>query len=197
MDFYELTQNLPIDDLRTLVKVRSYMAARVQPIINKHWIEDTFPIDLVPDFQYLDIIGKSPLLTGLITMEMGRVDPSIATFYTIQNGLVIGSINALGTEEQKKKWLPSLQKFEKIGCFALTEPDVGSGILDMKTTAEWKSQRGCYSLNGQKKWIGNATWCDISIVWARNIISDKVEAYIIDNKSEGFRVDKIKDKSSF
>ena len=194
-DFYQLCDTLSVDDLLVLGKVYKFMQYTVAPIINKHWIADTFPFEILPYFKELDIIGKSQLLTGLITMEMGRVDPSIATFYTIQNGLVIGSINALGTEEQKKKWLPPLSRFEKIGCFALTEPEVGSGILDMKTTAEWEPQWGCYSLNGQKKWIGNATWADISIIWAIDVDDNKIKGFIVDNKTAArFDIEKIKDK---
>src|SRR6187551_3449145 len=192
MDFYQLCDTLSVEDLLILGKVYKFMQYTVAPIINKHWMADTFPFEILPYFKELDIIGKSQLLTGLITMEMGRVDPSIATFYTIQNGLVIGTIEKMGTEEQKKKWLPSLKNFEKIGCFALTEPDVGSGILGMETTAEEYTIG--WILNGQKKWVGNATWCDISIVWARDVLDGQIKGFIVENSTQGFSVEKIEDK---
>ena len=193
MDFYYIKDRLTQEESYILDDVRLFMLEKVAPIINKHWLEDSFPIHLIPDFRNLDIIGKSPLLTGLITMEMGRIDPSIATFYTIQNGLVIGTIRTMGSEEQKKKWLPPLSRFETIGCFALTEPLVGSGILDMRTEA--KQLGDVWVLNGQKKWVGNATWADISIVWAASRDHEQIQGFIVENKyTHGFSVNKIKDK---
>jgi len=164
----------------------------VQPVINNHWIQDKFPKWIVSNLRELDIIDKSPLLTGLITMEMARVDPSIATFYTIQNGLVIGTIEKMGTEEQKKKWLPLLKRFETIGCFALTEPDVGSGINDMNTTVDRVGHR--LIIEGQKKWVGNATWADISIVWTKIKHTTQIIGFIVENKTHGFKVEKIENK---
>ena len=192
-DFFELYTFLPYDEyIPTLRRVRQFMDERVAPIINDYWIKDEFPIHLVPSMHYLDITGKNPLLTGLITMEMARVDPSIATFYTIQNGLVIGTIEKMGTEEQKKKWLPSLKRFETIGCFALTEPDVGSGINDMRTTA--RKAILTWTLDGYKKWVGNATWADISIIWAKDKDDGHIKGFIVENDSDGFKVEKIENK---
>ena len=71
--------------------------------------------------------GGSPLLFGFVAMEMARVDASIATFFGVHNGLAMGSIYLGGSEEQKQKWLPPMARLEKIGCFGLTEPLVGSG----------------------------------------------------------------------
>ena len=182
-DFYHIYANLDIKDAQILGRVHAFMKLEVEPMINEYWLKDKFPTDLMFYFRALNITDKSPLLTGLITMEMGRIDPSIATFYTIQNGLVIGTIEKMGTEEQKKKWLPSLKRFETIGCFAMTEPDVGSAAFDMKTTA---IQLGdVWILNGQKKWIGNATWADIAIVWTNG-----GKGFIV----EDFKVEKIENK---
>src|SRR5436189_6440859 len=101
-------------------------------------------------------------------MEFARVGPSFATFFGVHVGLAMGSIYIDGSEEQKQKWLPPMARFEKIGCFGLTEPLVGSGTSGgMLTTA--KREGDTWVLNGQKRWIGNATWCDISIIWARNV----------------------------
>lgn len=191
-DFYQLYDNLSQDDKRTLLKVRTFMENDVAPVINDYWIEDEFPFGLLRYFKELDITGKDNLLTGFITMELARVDPSIATFYGCHSSLAMRSISELGTAEQKKKWLPAMKRFKKIGCFALTEPDIGSGIRDMKTTAVYEPQWNSYVLNGQKKWIGNSTWCDISIIWAKE--DDKIKGFIVENKTKGFTVEKIKDK---
>ena len=106
------------------------------PIINKYWIEDSFPFELLPAIKELNVgglgmqgygcRGGSVLLFGLIPMEMSRVDCSIATFFGVHNGLAMGSIYLGGSEEQKQTWLPPMARMEKIGCFGLTEPLVGS-----------------------------------------------------------------------
>jgi alkylation response protein AidB-like acyl-CoA dehydrogenase len=107
--------------------------------------------------------GGSRLLGGLVAMELARTDASFATFFGVHSGLAMNSIYLNGTEEQKQKWLPPMARGEKIGCFALTEPLVGSGAGGgLLTTA--KREGDTWVLNGQKRWIGNAPWCDISIV---------------------------------
>ena len=131
---------------------------------------------------------------GLAAMEMSRVDSSIATFFGVHNGLAMGSIYAAGSEEQKQKWLPPMARFEKIGCFGLTEPLVGSGASGgLMTTA--KREGDTWVLNGQKKWIGNSPWCDISIIWARDVADNQVKGFIVENKTTpGFSVEKIQNK---
>ena len=127
-------------------------------------------------------------------MEMSRVDSSIATFFGVQNGLAMGSIYFAGSEEQKQKWLPPMARFEKIGCFGLTEPLVGSGASGGLTTTA-KREGDTWVLNGQKRWIGNSPWCDISVIWARDVADNQVKAFIVENKTTpGFSVEKIQNK---
>ena len=131
---------------------------------------------------------------GLAAMEMSRVDSSIATFFGVHNGLAMGSIYAAGSEEQKQKWLPPMARFEKIGCFGLTEPLVGSGASGGLTTTA-KREGDTWVLNGQKKWIGNSPWCDVSIIWARDVADNQVKGFIVENKTTpGFSVEKIQNK---
>jgi len=130
----------------------------------------------------------------LVAMEMSRFDSSIATFFGVHNGLAMGSIYLGGSEDQRKRWLPSMARFEKIGCFGLTEPLVGSGASGGLTTTA-KREGDTWVLNGQKKWIGNSPWCDISIIWARDLADNQVKAFVIENKTTpGFKVDKIQNK---
>jgi glutaryl-CoA dehydrogenase len=203
-DFYELAETLPAEELAVLKQVRAFMESKVAPIINKYWDEDSFPFELLPAFKELNIgglamkgygcRGGSALLFGLVAMEMSRTDSSIATFFGVHNGLAMGSIYATGSEEQKKKWLPPMARFEKIGCFGLTEPLVGSGAAGgLLTTA--KREGDTWVLNGQKKWIGNSTWCDVSVIWARDVADNQVKAFIVENKTTpGFSVEKIHGK---
>src|SRR5437870_4687418 len=97
-DFYELADTLNAEELALLKQVRAFMETKVAPIINKYWIEDSFPFELLPAFKELNIgglgmqgygcRGGSALLFGLAAMEMSRVDSSIATFFGVHNGLI-------------------------------------------------------------------------------------------------------------
>jgi len=203
-DFYEFAADLPAEEQELVKKVREYMETKVQPIINKYWVEDSFPFELLPSFKELGIAGLgmhgygcpggSPLLVGLVAMTMARTDTSFCTFYGVHSGLAMNSIYLNGTEEQKQKWLPPMARMEKIGCFGLTEPLVGSGTGGGLTTTA-KRDGDTWILNGQKRWIGNATWCDISIIWARDVDDNQVKGFIVENKTTpGFSVEKIQNK---
>ena len=203
-DFYQLAETLPAEELAVVKQIRAFMETKVAPIITKYWVEDQFPFELLPAFKELNIggvgmkgygcRGGSALLFGLIAMEMSKYDASIATFFGVHNGLAMGSIYLTGSEEQKQKWLPPMARFEKIGCFGLTEPLVGSGASGgLLTTA--KREGDTWILNGQKKWIGNSPWCDVSIIWARDVADNQVKGFIVENKTTpGFSVEKIRNK---
>ena len=203
-DFYELVETLPAEDLVVVKQVRSFMETKVQPIITKYWVEDAFPFEILPAVKELNIggvglegygcKGGGGLLAGLIAMEMGRIDASIATFFGVHSGLAMSSIYYGGSEEQKQKWLPPMARMEKIGCFGLTEPLTGSGASGGLTTTA-KREGDTWIINGQKKWIGNAPWCDISIIWARDLADNQVKGFIVENKTTpGFTVEKIQNK---
>jgi glutaryl-CoA dehydrogenase len=126
-------------------------------------------------------------------MEIARIDCSMATFFGVHSGLAMGSIFLCGSEEQKKKWLPPMARLEKIGSFGLTEPLVGSGTArGLMTTA--RREGDTWILNGQKKWIGNSTFGDLTIIWARDVADSQVKGFIVENKSPGFKVEKIQHK---
>ena len=203
-DFYELAETLPAEELTVLKQVRAFMEKNVAPILTKYWVEDAFPFEIIPAIKELNIggvgiqgygcRGGSPLLVGLLAMELARFDASIATFVGVHTGLAMGSIYLGGSEEQKQKWLPPMARWEKIGCFGLTEPLVGSGASGGLTTTA-KRDGDTWIINGQKKWIGNSPWCDISVIWARDLADNQVKAFIIEKKATpGFTVEKIQNK---
>src|SRR5246127_1259249 len=203
-DFYQLVELLTPEEKALVTKVRTYMGAKVQPVINKYWSDDAFPFELLPSFKELGLgglgfegygcAGGSQKLFGFVAMEIARVDASFCTFWGVHSGLAMGSIYLDGSEEQKQKWLPQMARFEKIGCFGLTEPLVGSGTSGGLTTTA-KREGDTWILNGQKKWIGNSPWCDISIIWARDLADNQVKAFIVENKTTpGFTVEKIQNK---
>jgi glutaryl-CoA dehydrogenase len=202
-DFYQVTESLNDSERAILQKVRTFMESTVAPVINRYWLEDSFPFDLVPGFRDLQVVGMgyqgygcaggSTLLAGFVAMEIARVDCSFATFFGVHSGLAMGSIFLCGSEEQKQKWLPPMARLEKIGAFGLTEPLVGSGTSGgLLTTARREGET--WILNGQKKWIGNATWGDVTIIWARDVADSQVKGFIVENKTPGFKAEKIQHK---
>jgi alkylation response protein AidB-like acyl-CoA dehydrogenase len=203
-DFYHFKQTLSADEQALIGRVRDFMQIKVAPVINKYWAEDAFPFELLPEFAKLNICGVgyhgygcpggSTKLDGFIAMEIARTDSSMSTFYGVHSGLAMGSIFLGGSEEQKQKWLPPMARMEKIGCFGLTEPLVGSGAGGgLMTTA--KREGDTWILNRQKRWIGNAPWCDVSIIWARDVDDNQVKGFIVENKTTpGFSVEKIQNK---
>ena len=203
-DFYNLIEMLSEEEKRKVQEVRTFMRTKVAPIVNKNWAEASFPFEVIPGFRDLNIAGVglngygaaggSTLLTGFIAMEIAKVDSSMCTFWGVHGGLAMGSIYLCGSEEQKQKWLPRMGKMELIGAFALTEPLVGSGTGGGLTTTA-KREGDTWVLNGQKKWIGNATWCDITVVWARDVDDNQVKGFIVENKNTpGFKTEKIEGK---
>ena len=205
-DFYEVYETLDPEELAKVKRLRAFLEAKVAPIITKYWVEDAFPFELLPGMKELGIggagmhgygcAGGSSKLLGFLTMELARVDPSFCTFFGVHDGLAMGSIYIDGSEEQKQKWLPPMARFEKIGCFGLTEPLVGSGASGGLTTTA-KREGDTWVLNGEKRWIGNAPWCDVSIIWARDLTDNQVKGFIVENKTTaGFSVEKIQNKIS-
>lgn len=202
-DFYSLGQTLAPDDHEVLQRVRDFMETEIRPIANDYWNRAKFPMEIIPKMAALNISGltyhgygcpgKSALLEGFVAMEMARVDASISTFFGVHSGLAMGSIYLCGSEEQKQEWLPRMQRMELIGAFGLTEPEVGSAVAGGLTTTcrrvgdEW-------TINGQKKWIGNATFSDITIIWARDLDDQQVKGFIVRKDNPGFKAEKLEDK---
>jgi glutaryl-CoA dehydrogenase len=202
-DFYDLHQLLNPEERAIQLEVREFMNKEIRPIVNSFWLKDEFPHQIIPEFAKLNVCGltfegygcpgKSSLLEGFLAMEMARVDCSISTFFGVQSGLAMGSIYYCGSEEQKQKWLPRMQKMELIGAFGLTEPEVGSGVAG-GLTCTCKRNGDVWILNGQKKWIGNATFADVTIIWARDLDDGNVKGFIVQKDAPGFKAEKIKGK---
>ncbi|MDV3491436.1 acyl-CoA dehydrogenase [Elizabethkingia anophelis] len=202
-DFYDIYHTLTPEQREVQLKVRAFMEKEVKPLVNNYWLHDEFPFELILKFKELNICGVTYegygcpgmpfLMEGVIAMEMARIDASIATFFGVQSGLAMGSIYICGSEEQKQKWLPQMQKFDKIGAFGLTEPEVGSGAAGGLTTTCKRTADG-WVLNGEKKWIGNATFADLIIIWARDLDDGEVKGFIVEKDNPGFSVEKIKGK---
>ena len=202
-DFYHLGHTLTEEERALQLKIRAFMETEVKPLVNRYWLKGEFPFEIIPRLATLDICGVTYegygcphlpfLMEGILAMEMARVDASIATFFGVQSGLAMGSIYLLGSEAQKQEWLPRLQKLQAIGAFGLTEPEVGSGAAGGLTTTA-KRQGDQWVLNGQKKWIGNATFADVIVTWARDLDDGQVKGFLLRKDTPGLDVEKIEDK---
>jgi len=202
-DFYNLSLKLTEEQRGLQLKVRQFMEKEVKPIANTYWNRAEFPFEIIPKMAELDICGiayddvgphQQPfLMEGIIAMELARIDVSISTFFGVHSGLAMGSIYVCGSDEQKREWLPKMQRMEQIGAFGLTEPDVGSGVAGgLGTTC--RKEGDTWVLNGQKKWIGNATFADVVIIWATDEASGRAKGFLVRKGTEGFTAEKMKDK---
>jgi glutaryl-CoA dehydrogenase len=202
-DFYGIEQLLDESGRDAVRRTREFMAKEVEPVINRLWTREEFPYELIGGFARLGITGVAyegygcpgggPLLDGVIAMELARSDPSISTFMGVHSGLAMGSIYLCGSEEQKQRWLPPMARMEKIGAFGLTEPEVGSGVAGGLTTTA-RREGDAWILDGQKKWIGNATFADYIIIWARDLSDGQVKGFVVERETAGLSTTKMHDK---
>ena len=200
-DFYNCDMHFTDKQKALRQEVRDFVEYEVLPEINPYWERAEFPWEIARKMVDLPIIGGALhdhgaagldlVEMGLVMYELGKGDGSISTFYGVHSGLAMGSIGLLGDAEQKARWLPEMVKLEKIGAFALTEPDVGSNAAQVKTRAR-KDGDG-FILNGAKRWIGNASIADILIIWARDEETKDFGGYVIENpnQTEGVSVNDI------
>jgi glutaryl-CoA dehydrogenase len=197
-DYYLLDETLSEQERAIRDRVRAFADCEVLPIINAYWEKAEFPFELVPKLAALDIVGTtieghgcpgmSRLGAGVVARELARADGSVNTFFGVHSGLAMGAIDMLGSEEQRREWLPPMAKLEKIGAFGLTEPEHGSDSVLLETTARRDGAE--YVLNGAKRWIGNASLADVTIIWARDDEGD-VGAYLVPKGTPGFDPDTV------
>jgi glutaryl-CoA dehydrogenase len=192
VDFF-LTESLLTDEERIVRdRVRAFAEEELRPIAQAAWEAARFPAELVPKLAALDIlggtvqgygcVGMSSVAFGLALRELSRVDSSFATFFTTHAGLAVAAIARCGSEEQQARWLPKLASGEAIGAFGLTEPDHGSDASRLETRAARDGDD--YLLDGVKRWIGNATLCDVAVVWAR--AEDGIAGFLVEPPNPGY-----------
>lgn len=202
--FLELHRHLSPVEEKLRKHIRCICEAQVSPIAGNIWDTSTFDYRLVQackdmgpaglQIKEFGCAGLTNVEATLAVMEMSRVDASLATFAVVHSGLAMRSIAVAGTEEQKRYWLPKMARWEKIGCFGLTEAEHGSDAGGLETTAT--RTKGGYLLNGNKRWIGNATICDVAVVWARDTETGKIEGFLVERSFPGFRASVIRGKVS-
>jgi glutaryl-CoA dehydrogenase len=192
-DLYELDADLSDDDRAIAARVRGFVEREVLPCVNDHWEKAEFPEHVLAPLAATGVVGTAVegygcpgltrLQTGLVAYELSRGDGSINTLNAVQSGLVIGTIDRLGDEEQKQRWLPRLATLDALGAFGLTEPDHGSDSVKLETSA--RRDGDGYVLNGAKRWIGLGHLADVVIIWARDEADGHVKAFVVEKDGEG------------
>jgi glutaryl-CoA dehydrogenase len=204
-DFYSYGSQLTAREQEALAALRAWLERDVKPIVNDHWERAEFPMQVVKPLADLGALSfawdeakpfeNSAVFRGFVALELARVDPSVGTFVGVQNGLATGSIAVAGSDEQRREWIPKLASGEVIGAFGLTEPLSGSdSARGLQTTARREGDE--WVLNGQKRWIGNATFSDITIIWAKDEADGQVKGFIVPTSTPGYAATKIEGKVS-
>ncbi|HVB26035.1 MAG TPA: acyl-CoA dehydrogenase family protein [Ktedonobacteraceae bacterium] len=193
MDFELTTAQQEIQE-----KARQFALEEVAPVSREADEKGQFPLHLVKRMGELGFLG-APVLPeyggsgidyvsyALLCEELGRVDSSVRGFLTVHTSLVSLCIQDWGTEEQKRRYLPLLASGEWIGCYALTEPNAGSDVASMETTA--REDANDYVLNGEKIWITNGPSANLAIVFAtqdRSLRHKGICAFLIETDTPGF-----------
>ena len=201
-----LEQQLTDEERQIRDAAHDYCQERLQPRVLSAFREERFDREIMSEMGELGLLGAtvSPeyggsgvnhVSYGLIAREVERVDSGYRSAMSVQSSLVMYPIEAYGSEEQKKKFLPKLATGELIGCFGLTEPDHGSDPGSMITRAA--KVDGGYSLTGAKIWITNSPIADIAVVWAKSAAHDnQIKGFIVERGTKGFSTPKIEGKVS-
>ncbi|MFC4627062.1 acyl-CoA dehydrogenase family protein [Promicromonospora alba] len=204
-DFYSFQDLLTPAEQKKALAVREFMEREVRPIADDYWERAECPVHLFKPYAQLGTIGSgwaetqgeetSAVFRGWVGMETARVDSSFCTFIGVSGGLAMTSIGVGGSAEQRAKWLPPMASGDLIGAFGLTEPLAGSDTAKgLRTTATRTGDT--WVLNGAKRWIGNATFADVVVVWAKDTADDQVKGFLVRKGTPGFTATKIERKQS-
>ncbi|MFW6186970.1 MAG: acyl-CoA dehydrogenase family protein [Actinomycetota bacterium] len=197
-DLFCFAALLPPPERARLAELREFLQAEIRPVTAGYWNREQFPAHLLPALAAhglgeLELSGASRLFTGLAHAEVARADVSLSALVGIHNELVVGLIAALGSPEQKSRWLPGLRCFRALGAFALTEPEHGSDIAGgLATTATRDGNE--WVLSGTKRWIGAGTIADVAIVWARDTADGQVKGFLVETDRPGWSATRIEHK---
>lgn len=192
-DFYLIDELLTEEERSIRDTVRAFGDKEVIPIINDYWERAEVPFELIPKLAALNVAGgsiegygcpgMSPIAAGLVEQELARADASFCIVFGATSSLAMTSLAMLGSEEQKQHWLPRMARLEKMGAFGLTEPNHGSDAVSLETRAH--RDGNAYVINGVKRWIGAATYADVTIIWARDD-DGNVGGFLVEKGTPGF-----------
>jgi glutaryl-CoA dehydrogenase len=197
-DLMYIVDLLPQAERERYLDIRAFLQSTVRPASIDYWNREEFPFGLVAELGkrglgQLQTDGTSKLFKGLMYVEVARADVSLSALVGIHNELIVGMIDALGSEEQKQRWLPGLAAFTQLGAFALTEPEHGSDIAG-GLEASARLEGGEWVISGAKRWIGSGTIADFALVWARDQADGHIKGFIVETDRPGYRATKIANK---
>jgi glutaryl-CoA dehydrogenase len=203
-DYFNVRDQFSDEQWEHFLATRRFVDREVLPAINAYWEAAELPWPLMRRLAELGLYGEdiagygcpgmSPLARGLVNMELHRGDGSLGTFLGVQSGLAMKSIALLGSEEQKERWLPAMAKLDKIGAFALTEPNHGSDSVALETSA--RREGDGWVLSGSKRWIGNGSIADVVVVWARSEEDGQVKGFLVETDDPGFTAETLNGKGA-
>ena len=176
-DPFLLDQQLSETERMVRDSARSYCEQRLAPRVLESFRHERTDREIFREMGELGLLGPTVaeeyggagmnyVCYGLVAREVERIDSGYRSMMSVQSSLVMVPIEAFGTEEQKRKYLPRLASGEWVGCFGLTEPGYGSDPGGMVTRA--RKVPGGYSLSGAKMWITNSPIADVFVVWAKD-----------------------------
>ncbi|HEX8481769.1 MAG TPA: acyl-CoA dehydrogenase [Allosphingosinicella sp.] len=200
-DAFALEAQLSDEERLVRDTARAYAQEKLQPRVTEAFLDEHFDREIMTEMGELGLLGAtiSPdyggaglnyVSYGLVAREVERVDSGYRSAMSVQSSLVMHPIDAYGSEEQKRRWLPGLATGELIGCFGLTEPDAGSDPGGMRTRAQ--KIDGGYRLSGSKMWITNSPIADVFVVWAKSDAHDgKIRGFLLEKGLNGLTAPKI------
>jgi glutaryl-CoA dehydrogenase len=203
-DYFYVRDTFTDEQWDRFLATRRFVDDEVLPAINEYWEAAELPWPLMRRLAELGIVGEdiegygcpgmSPLARGLVHMELHRGDGSLGTFLGVQAGLAMKSIDMLGSDDQKERWLPAMARVESIGAFALTEPNHGSDSVALESSASCDGDT--WTINGAKRWIGNGSIADVVVVWARDTEDAQVKGFLVETDTPGFNAETIAGKAA-
>ncbi|WP_298178838.1 acyl-CoA dehydrogenase family protein [Saccharomonospora sp.] len=202
-DFLDVDGALTDEERDIRDTVRRFAVTELAPKVTDWYEKATLPArDLAKSFGRLGILGmhltgygcagSSAVAYGIACRELEAVDSGLRSFVSVQGSLAMYAIHRFGSEEQKRRWLPTLASGEEIGCFGLTEPDAGSDPSSMRTHARRDGED--WVLDGTKMWITNGTVADVAVVWAQT--DEGVRGFVVPTDTPGFSANEITRKLS-
>jgi glutaryl-CoA dehydrogenase len=197
-----------LSDEERLVRdtAEAYAQERLQPRVTEAYLDERFDREIMSEMGELGLLGATVpaeyggaglnyVSYGLVARAVERVDSGYRSAMSVQSSLVMHPINAYGSEEQKRRFLPGLASGELVGCFGLTEPDAGSDPGSMRTRAE--KIDGGYRLSGAKMWITNSPIADVFVVWAKSDAHEgKIKGFVLEKGMAGLSAPPVKQKLS-
>jgi glutaryl-CoA dehydrogenase len=203
-DYFLVREEFSDEQWDLFIRTRRFVDQEVLPVINDYWERAELPWPLITRLAELGLVGEAiegygcpgmtALASGLVNMELHRGDGSLGTFLGVQSGLAMKAIAMLGSEEQKERWLAPMARLERIGAFALTEPNHGSDSVALETRA--RRDGDGYVIDGVKRWIGNATIAAVVVVWARCEDDGQVKGFLVETPTPGYDATVIESKGA-